>query len=61
MESLPKDDAIMISYLNTKLRDGYGDLGALCDDLGLDRAETEARALAAGYAYDAAQNRFVAR
>lgn len=54
---LPKDDAILISFLNMKLRDAYASLDDLCDDLELDRAEVEERLTATGCAYDAAQNR----
>ena len=32
---LPKDPAMRMSYLNTKLRDEYGDINALCDDFGI--------------------------
>ena len=32
---LPKDPAMRMSYLNTKLRDDYDDLNALCDDFGI--------------------------
>lgn len=32
---LPNDPAMRMSYLNTKLRDEYDDLSALCDDLGI--------------------------
>jgi len=30
---LPQDPMILLSYLNTKLRDFYPTLDALCDDL----------------------------
>ena len=55
---LPKDDAMLLSFVNMKLRDGYDSLDALCDDLEEDRAEVEARLFAAGYFYDGAQNAF---
>ncbi len=34
MDNLPKDPNILLSYINTKLRDDYTSLDALCDDLG---------------------------
>ena len=58
---LPEDPMILLSFLNMKLRDGYASLDALCDDLEESRAEIERRLAAAGYAYDAARNAFVAR
>ena len=33
---LPQDPAILLSYVNTKLRDCYPSLAALCDDLQAD-------------------------
>ena len=47
MDNLPKDPNILLSYINTKLRDDYTSLDALCDDLGVNRADLEA-ALARG-------------
>ena len=58
---LPKDDAMLLSFVNMKLRDGYDSLDALCDDLEEDRAEVESRLSAAGYFYDEAQNSFKRR
>ena len=34
---LPQDPIILLSYLNTKLRDFYSTLDALCDDLQVDK------------------------
>ena len=42
---LPKDPVILLSYVNTKLRDDYPTLDALCDDLEADRAALEASAV----------------
>lgn len=56
---LPRDPMILLSYLNTKLRDEYPDLDALCEGLDADRAEIEAALAAVGYAYDGQRNRFV--
>ncbi len=54
---LPTDGAMLLSFLNMKLRDSYGSLAELCDDLELDQAELEARLSALGLSYDAARNR----
>lgn len=55
---LPRDPMILLSYINTHLRDDYPTLDALCEDLDLPRAELEEKLEAAGFAYDEAQNRF---
>lgn len=58
MDQLPRDPFILLSYVNTKLRDQYGSLQALCHDLDVDRRELECRLRAAGFVYDAATNQF---
>ena len=55
---LPKDPMILLSWVNTHLRDEYPSLDALCEDRDLDRAALEATLEAVGFCYDAAQNRF---
>ena len=55
---LPNDPMILLSYLNTRLRDDYLSLDALCEDLDFSRAELEKKLEAVGFAYDAEQNRF---
>lgn len=58
---LPRDPLLLMSVVNTRLRDHYADLDALCDDLNVERAALEAKLSAVGYFYDRAQNRFAAR
>ena len=55
---IPKDPMILLSWVNTQLRDEYPSLDALCEDRDLDRAALEATLEAVGFCYDAAQNRF---
>ena len=55
---LPKDPFILLSYVNTQLRDRYDSLDALCDDLDVDRTELTAKLSAIGYEYNPDQNRF---
>lgn len=57
--TLPADPIMLLSVINLKLRDFYPNLDALCEDLEQDRGTLCARLAAAGYQYDAAQNRFV--
>ena len=56
---LPKDPIMLLSAVNMKLRDRYASLDALCEDLDVSRTELETKLAAVGYAYDAAQNRFI--
>ena len=57
--TLPKDPAILLSCVNTKLRDEYDSLDALCDDLDADREELVRRLETVGYTYDEDKNRFL--
>ena len=56
--NLPNDPLLLMSVVNTRLRDHYTDLDALCDDLNADRAALEARLAAIGYHYDQQRNQF---
>ncbi len=56
---LPQDPIILLSYINTKLRDEYSSLDTLCDDLDADREELVRRLEAVGYTYDEDKNRFL--
>ena len=55
---LPKDPFLLLSVVNTKLRDEYESLDALCAALDLDRAALEERLAAAGFHYDPARSAF---
>lgn len=55
---LPTDPYMLLSVVNTKLRDEYSNLDALCDDLDIDRADLEARLKGAGFEYKPATNQF---
>jgi hypothetical protein len=56
---IPNDPMILLSYINTKLRDDYPTLDALCDDLQADRTEIESKLKAIDYTYNAELNKFV--
>ena len=58
MDNLPQDPAMLLSFINMKLRDDYDTLEALCDDLAIDRDELTARLAAAGFEYSAENKRF---
>lgn len=55
---LPNDPMILFSTVNTYLRDRYSSLNELCDDLGVDRKELEAKLLQAGFEYSEKYNKF---
>ena len=56
---LPRDPYILLSFVNTRLRDGYSELTELCAALDAGEREITAALAAVGYVYDRAQNRFV--
>lgn len=56
--SLPQDPAMLMSYINTKLRDVYRSLDDLCDDMHIDKDELTARLAEAGFEYSATNNKF---
>ncbi len=55
---LPNDPMILLSYINTKLRDEYASLDELCDDLNEDRKQIEEKLKTIDYYYSAELNRF---
>lgn len=57
--SLPQDPFILYSVINTKLRDCYASLDALCDDLGEDKSGILSALEGAGFEYDEKANQFV--
>lgn len=56
---IPNDPVMLLSFVNLKLRDYYGSLIALCDDLDADKAEIEAKLAKIDYHYDEEKNQFV--
>ncbi len=59
MEQLPKDPMMLLSVVNTKLRDFYPSLDALCEDMEVDRQEIETTLQKIQYQYKEDLNRFV--
>lgn len=55
---LPNDPIMLMSVINTKLRDIYPSLEALCDDMDVSEREISDKLAAAGYSYDREQNCF---
>lgn len=56
---IPKDPMMLLSFVNMKLRDFYDNLGAFCEDLGVDEQEITDKLNEVGYCYDKSRNQFV--
>ena len=58
LPGLPGDPVILLSVINTKLRDYYPSLDALCDDMDVSREVLEEKLGMIDYRYDAEKNQF---
>lgn len=58
-QEIPKDPVILLSYLNTQLRDYFPSLEELCKSRNLNRAEVEQKMQSLDYYYDSEKNKFV--
>lgn len=56
---MPNDPIILLSYVNTKLRDSYPSLEEFCSSECVDVQEIIEKLSAVGYEYDKTLNRFV--
>ncbi len=56
--NLPQDNFMLLSVINTKLRDKYNSLDALCEDIGADKGDIIARLSGIGYDYNESLNQF---
>ena len=56
---MPKDPVMLLSYVNTQLRDNYENLQEFCSSNDVDVEELKAKLAAIDYEYDAATNQFV--
>ena len=59
MTKIPNDPMMLLSFINTKLRDFYPDINTLCDDLELNKDEITSKLSGIDYTYDKNLNRFV--
>ncbi len=57
--SLPKDPAMLLSVVNTKLRDFYPSLDELCRSEDVSRSELEQALASLRYVYREERNQFV--
>ena len=56
---LPQDPMILLSYVNTKLRDEYSSLDELCAALDADREELVRKLEGVNYTYSPKRNQFI--
>lgn len=56
---IPEDPAMLLSFINLKLRDYYPSLDALCEDLDVDREEITEKLSRIDCHYDRDKNQFL--
>lgn len=56
---LPKDPMLLLSVVNTKLRDYYHSLDALCEDMDIDKEKIIDALKAVDYEYDENRRQFI--
>ena len=56
---IPNDPVMLLSFVNLKLRDYYGSLEALCEDLDVDKEEIVSKLASIDYHYNSERNQFV--
>lgn len=56
---IPKDPVILLSYVNTLLRDYYNSLEELCSSRDMDKEELIKTLEQIDYSYDVNENQFV--
>lgn len=55
---LPNDPAMLLSFVNMKLRDQYKSLDDMCEDLDVSADDIKAKLATIGYEYDESQKAF---
>lgn len=56
--NIPSDPIILLSYINTKLRDTGQNFDELCSELCVEKSEILKKFESIGYTYDQEKNRF---
>lgn len=59
MNTIPNDPVMLLSYMNTQLRDFYHNLDDLCSALNLNKEEIIQKIGLIDYEYDRKTNQFV--
>lgn len=58
-QNVPSNPMMLLSFMNTKMRDEHMNLDELCYDLEIDRSDVEEKLNMISYTYDSELNRFV--
>ena len=56
---IPNDPVMLLSYVNTQLRDYYSSLDALCEDKDIGKEELVENMKSIEYVYEVDRNQFV--
>ena len=56
---IPQDPVMLLSFINLKLRDYYGSLEQLCDDLEVNEQEIRDKLASIDYHYNEERNQYV--
>ncbi len=59
MSQIPQNPVMLLSFINTRLRDRYHSLQECCDDLQLQQQKLEDDMKQIGYFYNDLQNQFI--
>lgn len=57
--NIPKDPVMLLSFVNTRLRDYYESLEELCEELNLSDKEIKEKLAVINYEYDEKKNQFI--
>lgn len=58
LDCMQSDPVMLMSVINTKLRDQYPTLDMLCEDMQIDRTALEEKLAEAGFEYNPTANKF---
>lgn len=59
MTKFPKDPVMLLSYVNTQLRDFYPSMEELCKAMDADKKEIDEKLAMIDYEYDPVSNRYI--
>ncbi len=59
LTNIPKDPVMLLSYVNTQLRDNYSDLVEFCHDNNVDINDIIGRLRSIDYVYNETINQFI--
>jgi hypothetical protein len=59
MTKFPKDPAMLLSYVNTQLRDFYPSMEEFCKVMDADKKEIDEKLAMIDYEYDPVSNRYI--